>query len=82
VIIRGATDNTQFRALSTRTSLLHMFEDAVVQLSTANTYSYHKGAGRALPPPHEYTYSVSCTFGEYVEKHLRPQQADKRGNGM
>ncbi|KAL4675633.1 hypothetical protein H8959_009778 [Pygathrix nigripes] len=49
VILQGLTDNSRFRALCSREKLLASFGDRVVRLSTANTYSYQKGAGSGVP---------------------------------
>jgi len=64
VIIRNI-DNRLFRQLSTRERLLHDFGDVTIQLSSANTYSYHR---------------VTATFGEYVKQYMRPQNLNMKGN--
>ncbi|KAF5890071.1 jmjC domain-containing protein 8 [Clarias magur] len=42
VILRGITDNTEFRFLCSKPSLLKEYQDKIVRLSTANTHSYRK----------------------------------------
>ncbi|KAM6165268.1 jmjC domain-containing protein 8 isoform 2-T2 [Erethizon dorsatum] len=66
VILQGLTDNSKFRALCSRESLLATFGDHVVRLSTANTYSYQK---------------VDLPFHQYVEQLLHPQDPASLGNG-
>nr|XP_020443586.1 jmjC domain-containing protein 8 [Monopterus albus] len=65
VIIRGLTDNTKFRLLCSKSSLLEEYGDRTVRLSTANTYSYRK---------------VDVPFQDYVNILLRPQSADALGS--
>ncbi|KAM9843312.1 jmjC domain-containing protein 8 [Aulostomus maculatus] len=65
VILRGLTDNTKFRSLCSRSSLLEAYGDRTVRLSTANTYSYRK---------------VDVLFREFVDKLLRPQSLDALGS--
>uniref|UniRef100_A0A3Q0SKR4 Jumonji domain containing 8 n=1 Tax=Amphilophus citrinellus TaxID=61819 RepID=A0A3Q0SKR4_AMPCI len=65
VIIRGLTDNTKFRLLCSKSSLLTEYGSRRVRLSTANTYSYRK---------------VDVPFQEYVDVFLRPQSADVLGS--
>ncbi|XP_005391678.1 PREDICTED: jmjC domain-containing protein 8 isoform X2 [Chinchilla lanigera] len=66
VILQGLTENSKFRALCSRESLLTTFGDHVVRLSTANTYSYQK---------------VDLPFHQYVEQLLHPQDPASLGNG-
>ncbi|XP_044037514.1 jmjC domain-containing protein 8 isoform X2 [Siniperca chuatsi] len=66
VILRGLTDNTKFRSLCSKSSLLEEYGDRRVRLSTANTYSYRK---------------VDVPFQEYVDVFLRPQSSDALGSG-
>ncbi|KAF3845891.1 hypothetical protein F7725_002969 [Dissostichus mawsoni] len=42
VILRGLTDNTRFRSLCSKASLLEEYGARKVRLSTANTFSYRK----------------------------------------
>ncbi|XP_078274370.1 jmjC domain-containing protein 8 isoform X2 [Rhinoraja longicauda] len=65
VIIRGLTQNEQFRALCSKQRLLQEFGNRLVRLSTANTYSYHK---------------VDVPFKEYVEYMMKPQSLDSLGS--
>lgn len=65
VILRGLTDNSKFRFLCSKSSLLEEYGDRRVRLSTANTYSYRK---------------VDVPFREYVEMLLRPQSVDALGS--
>ncbi|XP_032896261.1 jmjC domain-containing protein 8 [Amblyraja radiata] len=65
VIIRGLTQNEQFRALCSKQRLLQEFGNRLVRLSTANTYSYHK---------------VDVPFKEYVEYMMKPQSLKSLGN--
>ncbi|XP_072416154.1 jmjC domain-containing protein 8 isoform X1 [Chiloscyllium punctatum] len=65
VIIRGITQNEQFRALCSKQSLLQEFGNRLVRLSTANTYSYRK---------------VDVPFKEYVEHMMKPQSLDSLGS--
>nr|XP_046270395.1 jmjC domain-containing protein 8 isoform X2 [Scatophagus argus] len=65
VILRGLTDNTRFRSLCSKSSLLEQYGDRRVRLSTANTHSYRK---------------VDVPFQEYVDVLLRPQSADALGS--
>lgn len=65
VILRGLTDNTKFRLLCSKSSLLREYGAHRVRLSTANTYSYRK---------------VDVPFQEYVDEFLRPQSADALGS--
>ncbi|XP_040014399.1 jmjC domain-containing protein 8 isoform X2 [Xiphias gladius] len=65
VILRGLTDNTKFRSLCSKSSLLQEYGDRRVRLSTANTYSYRK---------------VDVRFQEYVDVFLRPQSNDALGS--
>uniref|UniRef100_A0A674I5M3 Uncharacterized protein n=1 Tax=Terrapene triunguis TaxID=2587831 RepID=A0A674I5M3_9SAUR len=57
VVIQGITDNSEFQALCTRNKLLAEFGDRLVRLSTANTYSYRKGAGLG-----SRAHALSCTL--------------------
>ncbi|CAF92121.1 unnamed protein product, partial [Tetraodon nigroviridis] len=66
VILTGLTDNTKFRFLCSKSTLLTQFGDRKVELSTANTHSYKK---------------VYVTFQEYVGDLLRPQALDALGSG-
>uniref|UniRef100_A0A3Q0SZK4 Jumonji domain containing 8 n=1 Tax=Amphilophus citrinellus TaxID=61819 RepID=A0A3Q0SZK4_AMPCI len=66
VIIRGLTDNTKFRLLCSKSSLLTEYGSRRVRLSTANTYSYRK----------------DVPFQEYVDVFLRPQSADVLGSTL
>uniref|UniRef100_A0A3B5PSC8 Jumonji domain containing 8 n=1 Tax=Xiphophorus maculatus TaxID=8083 RepID=A0A3B5PSC8_XIPMA len=65
VIIRGVTDNTRFRVLCSRSSLLQRYGSLTVRLSTANTHSYRK---------------VDVAFQDYVDRLLRPQDAAALGS--
>lgn len=65
VILRGLTDNTRFRLLCSRSSLLESFGSRTVRLSTANTFSYRK---------------VDVPFSEYVDIFLKPQSEDTLGS--
>uniref|UniRef100_H2L3K5 Jumonji domain containing 8 n=1 Tax=Oryzias latipes TaxID=8090 RepID=H2L3K5_ORYLA len=65
LVLRGLTDNTRFRLLCSRSSLLRDYGSRRVKLSTANTHSYRK---------------VEVPFQEYVDVHLRPQSADALGS--
>uniref|UniRef100_A0A4W6DDT5 Jumonji domain containing 8 n=1 Tax=Lates calcarifer TaxID=8187 RepID=A0A4W6DDT5_LATCA len=65
VILRGLTDNTKFRSLCSKSSLLRDYGERRVRLSTANTYSYRK---------------VDVPFQEYVDILLRPQSTDALGS--
>uniref|UniRef100_A0A3Q4I1B1 Jumonji domain containing 8 n=1 Tax=Neolamprologus brichardi TaxID=32507 RepID=A0A3Q4I1B1_NEOBR len=66
VILRGLTDNTKFRLLCSKWSLLREYGARRVRLSTANTYSYRK----------------DVPFQEYVDEFLRPQSADALGSTL
>ncbi|KAI4822059.1 jmjC domain-containing protein 8 [Pseudochaenichthys georgianus] len=65
VILRGLTDNTRFRSLCSKASLLEEYGASKVRLSTANTFSYRK---------------VDIPLQEYVDDLLRPQSADALGS--
>uniref|UniRef100_A0A1A8CFJ8 Jumonji domain containing 8 n=1 Tax=Nothobranchius kadleci TaxID=1051664 RepID=A0A1A8CFJ8_NOTKA len=65
VILRGLTDNTKFRFLCSKPSLLAAYGSMKVRLSTANTHSYRK---------------VDVSFQQYVDELLRPQAADALGS--
>ncbi|XP_010782692.1 jmjC domain-containing protein 8 [Notothenia coriiceps] len=65
VILRGLTDNTRFRSLCSKASLLEEYGARKVRLSTANTFSYRK---------------VDIPLQEYVDDLLRPQSADALGS--
>ncbi|KAM8825429.1 jmjC domain-containing protein 8 [Synchiropus picturatus] len=65
VIIRGLTDNSEFRRWTSRNRLLKDFGDLRVRLSTANTFSYRK---------------VDVPFREHVSELLRPQTPDALGS--
>ncbi|XP_061838158.1 jmjC domain-containing protein 8 [Nerophis lumbriciformis] len=65
VVIRGVTDNTKFRFLCSKSSLLEEYGQRNVRLSTANTYSYTK---------------VDVAFRKYVDNLLRPQSLDVLGS--
>ncbi|XP_057201778.1 jmjC domain-containing protein 8 isoform X3 [Triplophysa rosa] len=45
VILRGLTDNSNFRFLCSKSNLLKEYGEKTVRLSTANTHSYNKGFG-------------------------------------
>ncbi|XP_024864431.1 jmjC domain-containing protein 8 isoform X2 [Kryptolebias marmoratus] len=66
VVLRGLTDNTKFRFLCSKWSLLAEYSSRTVRLSTANTYSYRK---------------VDVPFQEFVDELLKPQAADALGSG-
>ncbi|XP_028842700.1 jmjC domain-containing protein 8-like [Denticeps clupeoides] len=65
LIIRGITDNTRFRFLCSRASLLSEYGDRTVRLSTANTHSYSK---------------VDVPFEQFVEFLLTPQDVSTLGS--
>ncbi|XP_040047027.2 jmjC domain-containing protein 8 [Gasterosteus aculeatus] len=65
VILRHVTDNTRFRSLCSRSSLLEEYGERRVRLSTANTHSYRK---------------VDVPLREYLDAWLRPQAADALGS--
>ncbi|KAB5517633.1 hypothetical protein PHYPO_G00169420 [Pangasianodon hypophthalmus] len=65
VILRGVTDNTKFRFLCSKPSLLREYRDKTVRLSTANTHSYRK---------------VDVRFEEFVTSLLTPQSEDILGS--
>ncbi|KAM8844974.1 jmjC domain-containing protein 8 [Spinachia spinachia] len=65
VILRDVTDNTRFRSLCSRSSLLEEYGERRVRLSTANTHSYQK---------------VDVPLREYLDDWLRPQAADALGS--
>lgn len=65
VVLRGFTDNTKFRLLCSKSTLLEEFGSRTVKLSTANTFSYRK---------------VDVSFQRYVDVLLRPQAADALGS--
>ncbi|KAM8961621.1 jmjC domain-containing protein 8 [Pelodytes ibericus] len=64
VILRGVTDNSEFRTLCSKQNLLREFGERQVRLSTANTYSYEK---------------VDVPFREYVDHLLKPQDINSLG---
>ncbi|XP_029015298.1 jmjC domain-containing protein 8 isoform X3 [Betta splendens] len=65
VILRGLNDNTKFRFLCSKSSLLQEYGARKVRLSTANTYSYRK---------------VDVPFQEYVDVLLKPQSNNVLGS--
>ncbi|KAI4900796.1 hypothetical protein NFI96_026300, partial [Prochilodus magdalenae] len=65
VILRGVSDNTKFRFLCSKASLLREYRDKTVRLSTANTHSYRK---------------VDVRFEEFVKFLLNPQPEDTLGS--
>ncbi|KAM9745018.1 LOW QUALITY PROTEIN: jmjC domain-containing protein 8 [Menidia menidia] len=65
VIIRGLTDNTDFRLMCSRSNLLREFGSSKIRLSTANTFSYRK---------------VEVLLQDYVEQLLKPQSPDALGS--
>nr|XP_057905588.1 jmjC domain-containing protein 8 isoform X1 [Doryrhamphus excisus] len=65
VVIRGVTDNTEFRSLCSKSTLLDEYGERKVRLSTANTHSYTK---------------VDVAFRKYVDVLLRPQSPDVLGS--
>ncbi|XP_035696024.1 jmjC domain-containing protein 8-like [Branchiostoma floridae] len=65
VIFRSVTDNSNFRKLCSKSSLVENYGSKEVILSSANTYSYTK---------------VPVSFQHYVEEILRPQDANTLGN--
>lgn len=65
VILRGLTDNGNFRFLCSKSNLLREYGDKTVRLSTANTHSYNK---------------VDVQFEEFVKFLLTPQSEDALGS--
>ncbi|XP_018007288.1 jmjC domain-containing protein 8-like [Hyalella azteca] len=65
VIIVGASDNKDFRALTRRSSLLSWLGESKVRLSSANTYSYDKR---------------DVTFSTYCHQHMKPQSLQTLAN--
>ncbi|XP_051570190.1 jmjC domain-containing protein 8 isoform X2 [Myxocyprinus asiaticus] len=65
VILRGLTDNTNFRFLCSKSSLLRDYGEKTVRLSTANTHSYRK---------------VDVRFEEFVKFLLTPQSENTLGS--
>jgi len=65
VVIRDATNNDLFRALTGKSALLQTYGDSVVRLSSANSYSYEK---------------KDISFADYSKQHLRPQNVNTMGN--
>ncbi|XP_058510081.1 jmjC domain-containing protein 8 isoform X2 [Solea solea] len=66
VVLRALTNNTNFRLLCSKWTLLQEYGGRTVRLSTANTYSYRK---------------VDVSFQEYVDVFLKPQSTEVLGNG-
>lgn len=56
-LVTSALCLQEFQALCTRNKLLAEFGDRLVRLSTANTYSYRKGAGLG-----SRAHALSCTL--------------------
>ncbi|XP_048847642.1 jmjC domain-containing protein 8 isoform X1 [Brienomyrus brachyistius] len=75
VIIRGLSDNTEFRLMCSKDHLLREFGERRVRLSTANTFSYHKAWSDVLPP-----FTVDVPFQEFVEYLLKPQSLSALGS--
>ncbi|XP_073721188.1 jmjC domain-containing protein 8-like [Misgurnus anguillicaudatus] len=65
VILRGLTDNSNFRLLCSKSYLLREYGEKTVRLSTANTHSYQK---------------VDVRFEEFVRFLLTPQSEDALGS--
>ncbi|XP_076449955.1 jmjC domain-containing protein 8-like [Babylonia areolata] len=65
VIIRGATDNTDFIFDCRKDNMLKKYGSKVIRLSSANTHSYQK---------------LDMTLTKYVEEVLKPQTLDMLGN--
>nr|XP_043907399.1 jmjC domain-containing protein 8 isoform X2 [Solea senegalensis] len=65
VVLRALTNNTNFRLLCSKWTLLQEYGGRTVRLSTANTYSYRK---------------VDVSFQEYVDVFLKPQSTEVLGN--
>ncbi|KAI7803670.1 jmjC domain-containing protein 8 isoform X1 [Triplophysa rosa] len=65
VILRGLTDNSNFRFLCSKSNLLKEYGEKTVRLSTANTHSYNK---------------VDVQFEEFVKFLLTPQSEDALGS--
>lgn len=64
VIFTDVNDNSMFRRLSTRKSLMEKYANNTITLSTANTHSYDK---------------TDMSFSEYIDRILKPQSVDKLG---
>uniref|UniRef100_A0A914V3K6 JmjC domain-containing protein n=1 Tax=Plectus sambesii TaxID=2011161 RepID=A0A914V3K6_9BILA len=58
-------DNSRFRELTARETILAEWGDKEVHLNSANTYSYRR---------------VPTTFATYINDYLKPQSLDKLGN--
>ncbi|KAL6727265.1 hypothetical protein Aduo_009157 [Ancylostoma duodenale] len=58
-------DNEEFRKLTARKKMVEDWESTPVTLNSANTYSYTR---------------VPSTFGEYLERYLKPQSLETLGN--
>ncbi|KAK2156264.1 hypothetical protein LSH36_217g02002 [Paralvinella palmiformis] len=65
VVIRGASDNSEFQEMCRKDRMLDKFGEKVITLSSANTYSYTK---------------VDVTLEQYVSNYLKPQKLDQFGN--
>lgn len=65
VIIRGATDNSEFQEMCRKDRMLNKYGQKIIRLSSANTYSYTK---------------VDVTLEQYVTDFLKPQRLDQFGN--
>jgi hypothetical protein len=64
-IIIYNVENSNFKKLCEKNEMLKEWSDAEVVLNSANTYSYSR---------------VPSTFGDYIEKHLKPQNLSTLGN--
>ncbi|KAL8586189.1 hypothetical protein ACOMHN_057751 [Nucella lapillus] len=65
VVIRGATDNTEFINDCRKHNMLSKYGSKVIRLSSANTHSYKK---------------LDMTLMMYVKEVLKPQTLEKLGN--
>lgn len=65
VVIRGATDNTDFINYCRKDNIMKKYGANIIRLSSANTYSYQK---------------TDVTLTKYIEEILKPQTLDMLGN--
>lgn len=77
-------DNDEFRKFTARKKMLEDWSTTPVTLNSANTYSYTRvsifNILLTLLAIFFRFYQVPSTFGEYLERHLKPQNLDTLGN--
>ena len=65
VVLKGMSDQSLFRARSSKSALLRDYGQSLITVATANTHSYRK---------------IQMTLCEYVTKVMKPQTLDTLGN--